>query len=228
MLLEIHTMASGLSRRCIGALWSQPSVGLALAGSSRLAVWDKDVCAIHSRRYTTPAARKTSSTAKGTRKTAALKSASTQKVSTKSSAATTQAAPAAKGARKNETTSASSNAVSHVSTPEPQLHTTPSVPDKNHTKFNRTSGGMAYKVPEKEENKALTEEEQIAQVDQIMAMSKLFPTADPWGQRVDTLGGSSMVNCRSPWITLIFWPHKKRRNDTSFCQTKRSQKLPES
>jgi hypothetical protein len=87
---------------------------------------------------------------------------------------------------------------------------------------------MAYKVPEKEENKALTEEEQIAQVDQIMAMSKLFPTADPWGQRVDTLGGSSMVNCRSPWITLIFWPHKKRRNDTSFCQTKRSQKLPES
>jgi protein MBA1 len=57
---------------------------------------------------------------------------------------------------------------------------------------------MAYKVPEKEENKALTEEEQIAQVDQIMAMSKLFPTADPWGQRVDTLGGSSMVNCLSP------------------------------
>lgn len=34
----------------------------------------------------------------------------------------------------------------------------------------------------------LTEEEQIEQIDRIMSMSRLFPTADPWGQKVETLG----------------------------------------
>ncbi|KAG5637023.1 hypothetical protein H0H81_006058 [Sphagnurus paluster] len=48
------------------------------------------------------------------------------------------------------------------------------------------AGGVSYKIPEKKEE-ALTEEEQMAQVEQIMNMSTLFPTADPWGQRVETL-----------------------------------------
>ncbi|PFH50635.1 hypothetical protein AMATHDRAFT_60777 [Amanita thiersii Skay4041] len=33
----------------------------------------------------------------------------------------------------------------------------------------------------------LTEEEQLEQVEQILAMSRYMPTADPWGQPVDTL-----------------------------------------
>ncbi|KAG6837088.1 hypothetical protein H0H93_014980 [Arthromyces matolae] len=52
----------------------------------------------------------------------------------------------------------------------------------------RTRSGVAYKVPEKTDA-PLTEEEQIAQLDQVMQMSRLYPTADPWGMKVDTLGG---------------------------------------
>jgi protein MBA1 len=182
-------MASGLSRRCIGALRSQPSIGLTFAGTSRLSGWDQNITT--SRRYTTPARhkQKTSGTAKGTSKTAALKSAPTPKVSTKASAATTQATPAAKGARKGEVPGGSSNAVSRGSTPEHQLHTAPSIPKKNSTKLNQI-GGLAYKAGGQKEEKVLTEEEQIAQMDYLMAMSKLFPTADLWGQSVDTFGGS--------------------------------------
>lgn len=58
---------------------------------------------------------------------------------------------------------------------------------------NQAAGGMSYKVPE-EKAGPMTEEEQMEQVEQIMAMSKLFPTADPWGQRVDTLGGSALLS----------------------------------
>ncbi|KAG5646721.1 hypothetical protein DXG03_002403 [Asterophora parasitica] len=51
-----------------------------------------------------------------------------------------------------------------------------------------SSGGVAYKIPEKKKEVSdLTEEEQMAQVEQIMNMSNIFPTADPWGQRVETL-----------------------------------------
>ncbi|KAF8644921.1 hypothetical protein AX16_008203 [Volvariella volvacea WC 439] len=52
----------------------------------------------------------------------------------------------------------------------------------------RTGTGMTYKVPEREQQeKVMSEEEQLAQVEQILSMSRLFPTADPWGQRVETL-----------------------------------------
>ena len=46
----------------------------------------------------------------------------------------------------------------------------------------------------------LTEEEQIEQIDRIMSMSRLFPTADPWGQKVETLGvfGFSLFHSPTP------------------------------
>jgi len=51
-------------------------------------------------------------------------------------------------------------------------------------------GGVSYRVPEKEDTTKTTmnEEEALAQIEQISAMARLFPSADPWGQRVETLG----------------------------------------
>lgn len=181
-----HLMASGLSKRYISALWNQQSVGIAFAGNTY---------ALNRRRYTTTPTthkQKTYSSARTTSKTTTSKSASTPSVLTKSSA-TSRVAPAPKGAMKREDSSASSKAISPVSAPVHQMKTAPSVPDKNRTRFNRTTGGMAYKVPEKGESKTMTEEEQIETVEKVMAMAKLFPTADPWGQAVETLGGSSLV-----------------------------------
>ncbi|KAF8223043.1 hypothetical protein L208DRAFT_1412543 [Tricholoma matsutake] len=173
-------MASGLSKRYISALWNQQSVGIAFAGNTY---------ALNRRRYTTTPTthkQKTYSSARTTSKTTTSKSASTPSVLTKSSA-TSRVAPAPKGAMKREDSSASSKAISPVSAPVHQMKTAPSVPDKNRTRFNRTTGGMAYKVPEKGESKTMTEEEQIETVEKVMAMAKLFPTADPWGQAVETL-----------------------------------------
>ncbi|KAG6810764.1 hypothetical protein H0H92_010446 [Tricholoma furcatifolium] len=49
-------------------------------------------------------------------------------------------------------------------------------------------GGVSYKMPEKKENtEPLTEEEQMAQLEQVMNMAKYYPTADPWGMSVETL-----------------------------------------
>ncbi|KAF8636909.1 hypothetical protein AX17_003160 [Amanita inopinata Kibby_2008] len=47
------------------------------------------------------------------------------------------------------------------------------------------SGGTTVQVMRTEE--PLTEEEQMERVEQIRAMSRMFPTADPWGQHVETL-----------------------------------------
>ncbi|KAF8068818.1 hypothetical protein FPV67DRAFT_1091857 [Lyophyllum atratum] len=85
-----------------------------------------------------------------------------------------KSASSARGSRRTATKSADSTASS------PQASATAA------KDLRTTSGGMSYKMPEKKEE-ALTEEEQMAQVEQIMAMSTLMPTADPWGQRVETL-----------------------------------------
>ena len=57
-------------------------------------------------------------------------------------------------------------------------------------KNKKLAGGVAYRVPENEGTAKTTmdEEEALAQIEQISAMARLFPSADPWGQRVETLG----------------------------------------
>ena len=185
-------MAYGIARRCIGAIWSQPSIDSTFAVPSRLvgATWILNTSV---RGYTAAAGRhkqKTSSTAKGTHKTAPLKSASTPKVSAKTSARTTHTELATSGTLKLDDTAAPSRPVPHVPAPEHQTLTSSSVPGKTRSGIHRAAGGISYKVPEKQDSQTMTEEEQIAQVDQIIAMSKYFPTADPWGQRVETLGES--------------------------------------
>ncbi|KAG6906357.1 hypothetical protein DXG01_014344 [Tephrocybe rancida] len=45
---------------------------------------------------------------------------------------------------------------------------------------------VPLKVPEKNKE-PVSEEEQMEQLERVMNMSKFFPTADPWGQRVETL-----------------------------------------
>jgi hypothetical protein len=80
-----------------------------------------------------------------------------------------------------------------VSTQKQQPPTTVSPPEKSSTKINKGAGGVSYKLADRDANAELTEEEQIAQIEQLMTMSKLFPTADPWGQRIETLGESFPV-----------------------------------
>lgn len=201
-------MASGLSKRCIGALWNQPSTSLTLGRSQ---IWAKpDVHAVNSRRYATPAVKhkpKAPINAKGTSAPIASKLAPKPKVSAKSTSTTIHPTPPAKGAPERKNDSASSKPVSQVpSRKQPPPPTTASLPEKSGTKFHRAAGGMAYKIADKKEIAELTEEEQIAQVDRIMAMSKFFPTADPWGQRVETLGGSFRFSilplpCTPPYIS---------------------------
>ncbi|TFK67852.1 hypothetical protein BDN72DRAFT_879375 [Pluteus cervinus] len=52
----------------------------------------------------------------------------------------------------------------------------------------KTGTGATYVIKENKDLQ-MSEEEQLAQVDQILSMARLFPTADPWGQRVETLAG---------------------------------------
>lgn len=165
------------------SFFGQSSVGLVLAGPSRL---QPQCCnARHLnfavRGYAVAASKqkqKAPTNGKATPSNPALKSASTSKVSTKTSARTT---PAVKGSQNPQRTSNTPSSphtflpetsqVSGTAQPKPSSHIT---------------GGMSYKVPEKKE--LLTEEEQMEQLDQIKAMARLFPSADPWGQRVETLG----------------------------------------
>jgi hypothetical protein len=170
-------MALRLSRRSIGAFSNQSNVGLTLAGPSRLQPRCCDTRHLNfvARGYAVAATKqkqKTPSTLKATQ----------GNLASRTSARTTLAKPAAKGSRSPQPKSEGATTSRHASAPEMSQ-----LPRKTPKASNHIAGGMSYKVPEKKD--VLTEEEQMEQVDQIMAMAKLFPTADPWGQRVETLGG---------------------------------------
>lgn len=63
-------------------------------------------------------------------------------------------------------------------------------------------------------NKPSSEDELVEKVEMIRAMSRLHPTLDPWGQRVDTLGAlprSGILALTHPHF------HKKRRYITLSC-----------
>lgn len=47
---------------------------------------------------------------------------------------------------------------------------------------------MADTTATADRNKPLSGDELVEKVEMIRAMSKLHPTLDPWGQRVETLG----------------------------------------
>ncbi|RDB29872.1 putative 39S ribosomal protein L45, mitochondrial [Hypsizygus marmoreus] len=157
-------MAFAFSRRCIGALCSQSGAGLTLAGPSRVGVCNLNFAA---RGYAA----------------AAVKQKQKQKKAAPAAGASSKAALSPKSSGKRVAKAATSDA---TGTSASGRQTSAPLSSKT---LKRASGGMSYKVPEKEQKKPqeLTEEEQMAQVDQIVAMGKLFPTADPWGQRVDTL-----------------------------------------
>ncbi|GLB42111.1 hypothetical protein LshimejAT787_1101260 [Lyophyllum shimeji] len=152
-------MAFRISRRCIGALCTQAGPSLTLAGPSRVGHWHPTSAA----RCYAASATKQKQKAKKTANpsvNAALKAASSPKATKKST-------------KPADTPNVTASAAQTPATSVKELR-------------NTASGGMSYKIAEKKEQ-ALTEEEQMAQVEQIMAMSTLFPTADVWGQRVETL-----------------------------------------
>ncbi|KAF5381363.1 hypothetical protein D9615_008301 [Tricholomella constricta] len=153
-------MALGISRRCIGALCLQQGPSFTLAGPSRLG------------------GSNLSFAVRGYAVSAAKPKQKTKRITTSTIKAALKSTPSSKGPKKTTTKpagSADAKTSSHRSSATAARETRKA-----------SSGGMAYKIPEKKEE-ALTEEEQMAQVEQIMNMSNVFPTADPWGQRVETL-----------------------------------------
>lgn len=172
-------MAFRLSRKPFTVLCSQPNVSLTLAGPSRL---QPQCCNTRHlnfavRGYAVAASRQKQKTPNGkaTARNPTVKSASTPKTSTKTTM------PGVKGSLNPQRTF-DTPASPRVSSPE-----TSQLSGKAQSKpASHLTGGMSYKVPEKKE--VLTEEEQMEQLDQIKAMARLFPSADPWGQRVETLG----------------------------------------
>ncbi|TFK38102.1 hypothetical protein BDQ12DRAFT_121149 [Crucibulum laeve] len=167
-------MASGLSRSCFGLLHAQStSMG---ASSSRLLR-----CSVAVRNYSGGSASVVKTrgppSAKSAHRNEALGSGATSKVSAKASMRTSP-----------KDTLEPAKAVRHV----PNAKKTPTPPTT------KASSPSSF-VPNKIQNalhpgkgggeKGISEEElQLKQIDQILLMSHLMPTSDPWGQPVpDTL-----------------------------------------
>lgn len=198
-------MASGISTRYLGLLHTQPG------GPSRLLARSCDATSsrLGFRGYATATVtkQKPPGPAKRTTRNAAVRS--TSAASPKPSTQTVSA----------KTVPGSSKATGVVS--DPAQPTGPATPGPV-----LTSGSTTYKVQEKS-NQPLTEDEQMKQVDQILDMARLFPTADPWGQRVDTLGGLTYFECSIGILDSISLltprPRKKRRHNSSPCQSRNPQ-----
>ncbi|KAG6851854.1 hypothetical protein C0991_005486, partial [Blastosporella zonata] len=158
-------MAAGLSRRYISGLGLQQGPSITLAGPSRQ-------IGFAVRGYAAAAAKQKPTGKAATKPAAGAKGASPSKATPTLKAAPTpkpKSAPAKAPALKAKATSA----------PKPPSKVSP-------TELRRTGSGVAYKVPERSDE-PLTDEEQMAQLEQVMNLSKNYPTADPWGQRVETL-----------------------------------------
>jgi hypothetical protein len=83
-----------------------------------------------------------------------------------------------------------------------------------------------------EEQKELTEEEKLAEMERMMAFAHLMPTIDPWGQEItETLGGPSIYPQRTnypsgsrasqtfPSLTLLISHRSRRKPMTAPSQT---------
>lgn len=84
-------------------------------------------------------------------------------------------------------------------------------------KTKRVSVGKAKvtAVPSSEKE-AMSEEEIVQQIENVRFMSKMYPTFDPWGQHVETLGAL----CPPRMSRFMPYFHKKRRYTTlsyKFC-----------
>ncbi|KAG9221726.1 hypothetical protein CCMSSC00406_0005639 [Pleurotus cornucopiae] len=99
------------------------------------------------------------------------------------SASQTTAKPKVPSAVKGKVSS--EHAAKHPSQPASQVHSHPES-TKPHAKV-APSVVTSGKEREKEKSEEEVLREQMAQIDQMLAMEKLFPTTDPWAQRVDTL-----------------------------------------
>ena len=103
---------------------------------------------------------------------------------------------------------------------------------------NKTSGAVSYKVPEKNETSVMTDEEEaLKQIEQIQAMAKLFPSADPWGQRVETLDVSlpysvglvarkSYPTWRAIWDQFVANRFNGAKNATSMLKLAQADAIP--
>ncbi|KAG6817117.1 hypothetical protein H0H87_012638 [Tephrocybe sp. NHM501043] len=168
-------MAAGLSRRCIGSLGLQQGPIIALAGPSRQFIRSHAVAAtVVKQKPVAKAAKPAAAGAKSVPPAAKAASATTAKAVPLSKVKIPKVFPTAA-----TTKSASKAAVKPPTAPAKRVE---------HASMRRAGAGVSYRMPEKEKNdEPLTEEEQMKQLEQVMAMSKYYPTADPWGQRVETL-----------------------------------------